>query len=239
MVRVQHLACVHRVQALVGALAPRHGDQPVEVGPDHARFGALLAHPLEPGQFLLGLLPGVVGHAGLFDLCPVLLDDGGVVLAQLLADRLHLLTQEVVTLLALGAVLDVVADPLAYLQLGQPLALVADCKLEPLGDVERLQQADLFLIGDFGGISAGVGERPRLGNRAHERRDAAIVAAEIEDLLDHSAVLTLELSGLAVYRRAVGMLFDLDVEAAVRQRVSGAGDSAVKSGHCNGASATG
>ena len=46
-----------------------------------------------------------------------------VVLAELLADRLHLLAQEVLALLLLGAGLDVVADAPADLHLGQPLAL--------------------------------------------------------------------------------------------------------------------
>ena len=86
----------------------------------------LLAEPLEPAELLLGLLAHGLGHPGLFDLGPVLLDDRRVVLAELLADRLHLLAQEVVALLLLGAGLDVVADPLADLELGQPLALEAE-----------------------------------------------------------------------------------------------------------------
>ena len=47
------------IEPLVGALAPRHGDQPVQVGADHARLGRLLAHPLEPAELLLGLLADV------------------------------------------------------------------------------------------------------------------------------------------------------------------------------------
>ena len=35
VVGVQHLARVHRVEPLLGALGPRHRDQPVEVGADH------------------------------------------------------------------------------------------------------------------------------------------------------------------------------------------------------------
>ncbi len=144
--RVQHLAGVLGIEALVGALAPRHGDQPVQVGADHARLGGLLADPLEPPELLLGLLADVVRHPGLFDLGAVLLDDRRVVLAELPADRLHLLAQEVIALLLLGAGLDVVADPLADLQLGQPLALESKRELEPLGHVERLQQLDPLLV---------------------------------------------------------------------------------------------
>ena len=100
---------------------------------------------------MLGLLADVLGHAGLGDLGPVLLDDRCVVLAQFLADRVHLLAQEVLALLLLGAGLHVLADPLADLQLGQPLTLEAERQLQPLGDVERLEQLDLLLEGDPAG----------------------------------------------------------------------------------------
>ena len=193
VVGVEDLAGVHGVEALVGALPPRHGDQPVEVGADHRGLAGLLAHALEPAQLALGLLAHVVGHAGLVDLRAVLLDDRGVVLAELLADRLHLLAQEVLALLLLGALLDVVADAPAHLELGQALALEAQRQLEALGDVERLEQLDLVLVGDVGRVAGGVGERAGLGDRAHEGGDAPVVAAQLEDLLDHRAVLALEL----------------------------------------------
>ena len=45
----------------------------------------------------------------------------------------------------LRAGLDVVADALAHLQLGEPLALELERELEPLDDVERLEQLDLLL----------------------------------------------------------------------------------------------
>ena len=61
------------------------------------------------------------------------------------ADRLHLLAQDVLALLLLRARLDVVADALAHLQLGEPLALEAQGELEALDDVERLEQLDLLL----------------------------------------------------------------------------------------------
>ena len=56
VVGVEHLARVRRVEALLGALAPRHGEQPVEVRADHLRLAALVAHALEPGDLALGLL---------------------------------------------------------------------------------------------------------------------------------------------------------------------------------------
>ena len=182
----------------------------------------LLAHALEAAELALGLLAHVVGHAGLLDLRAVLVDDRAVVLAELAADRLHLLAQEVLALLLVGAVLDVVADALAHLQLGQALALERQRQLEALGDVERLEQLDLLLEGQVGGVAGGVGERAGLGDRAQEGGDAAVVAAQLEDLLDDGAVLALELARAAVDGHVVGVLVDLDAQAAARRRCAAA-----------------
>ena len=82
VVRVQHLARELRIEALFGALVPRHRQQPVEVVPDHGGLGRLVAHALEPRQLALRLLEHVLRHLGIRDLRPVLLDDGALVLAR-------------------------------------------------------------------------------------------------------------------------------------------------------------
>ena len=87
-------------------------------------------------------------------------------------------------------------------------------QLEALGDVERLQHADLLLEGEVGGVADRVGQGAGLGDRAQERGDAAVVAAQLEDLLDRGAVLALELAGAAVDGHVVGVLGDLDAQAA-------------------------
>ena len=84
------------------------------------------------------------GMLGLVDLRPVVLGGGAVVLAELLADRLHLAAEDVLALLLLGAGLDVLADAPAHLQLGEALALQAQRQLQPLDDVDRLEQLDLL-----------------------------------------------------------------------------------------------
>ena len=58
--------------------------------------------------------------------------------------------------------------------------------------------------------------------------DTAVVAADLEDLLDHGAVLALEVAGLAVDGDRVGPLVDLDEQAPVGHRLGGAGDAAVQ-----------
>src|SRR5581483_11936411 len=168
------------------------------------------------------LLADGVRHPGLLDLRAVLLDEVALVLAELLADRVQLLAQEVLALLLLRPGLDVLADPLANLELGQPLALKLEGELEPLDDVDGLEQLHLLLEGDLGRVSARVGERAGLADRAHERRDPAVVAAQLEDLVDDRAVLDLELARLHG-RRLVGAFLDVDPETAALVRVSGAG----------------
>ena len=82
---------------------------------------------------------------GVGDLLPVFVGDRAVVLAELLADRVHLPAQEVLALLLLRAVFDVVADALAHLQLGEPLSLELQRQLQPLDDVERFEQLELLV----------------------------------------------------------------------------------------------
>ena len=239
VVGVEHRARGHGVEVLVRALAPRHGDQPVQVGADHARLARLLAHALQARELLQSLLVDGLGHLGLLDLRAVLVGDRGVVLAELLADRVHLLAQEVLALLLLGALLDVLADALADLQLGQALALEPDGQLEALGHVERAQQLDLLLVGEVGGVAGRVGQRAGLGDRAQERRDAPVVAAQLEDLLDGRAVLALELARASVDGHLVGALVDLDAQLAAGAGLGGADQRAVLAGEGDRVAAAG
>ena len=227
------------VEPLLGALAPRDGEQPVEVVADHARLGRLVAHALEPRELLLGLLEHVLGHLGLGDLPPVLLDDRALVLAELLADRVELAAQDVLALLLLDAGLDVLLDAPPHLHESEALALQLEGELEPLAHVDRLEQLHLLLEGQVGGIAGGVGERAGLGDRADEGGDAAVVAAQLEDLLDDRAVLALELADAAVGRLSVGPLLDLDEEASLRVARRGAGDSTMQAVQRDGEPAAG
>ena len=188
---------------------------------------------------LLGLLEDVLGHLGLGDLRPVLLDDGALVLAELLADRVELAAEDVLALLLLHAGLDVLLDATPDLHEREPLPLELERELEPLADVDGLEQLDLLLEGEVGRVARRVGERAGLADRAHEGRDAAVVASQLEDLLDHGAVLALELADAAVGRLLVGSLLDLDEQAALRVGRRGARDPAVQAVQRDGATAAG
>ena len=237
MVGVEHLPRMLRVEALLRALAPRHGEQPVEVRADHLRLAGLVAHALEARELALGLLANRVRHLGLGDALAVVLGRGAVVLAELLADRVHLAAQDVVALLLLCAALHVLANAAAHLQLGEALALQTQRELEALDDVHRLEQLDLLDEADVGCVGGRVGERAGLGDRAHEVVHPLVGLAQVEDLLDDGAVLTLQLGGLDPRRALVGPFVDLDAQPAVGAGVGCARDPAVQSGQGDRAAA--
>ncbi len=237
VIRVEHLTRVQGIEPLLGALPPRHGEDPVEVVADHRSLGRGVALALEPGELPVGLLAHGLGQLGLLQLAAVLLDDRGVVLAELLADRVHLAAEDVLALLLGGALLHVVADAAAHLHLGEPLALQLDRERQALLHVQRLEQLDLLLEGEVGGVADGVGEGPGLGDRAQERRDSAVVAAQLEDLLDDRAVLALELARPRVGLVRIGPFFDLDAQPALRVGLSHACDAAVEPAQRYGAAA--
>ena len=131
---------------------------------------------------------------GVGNLLSVFVGDRAVVLAQLLADGVHLTAQEVLALLLLRAVFDVVADALADLQFRQPLALELQRQLEPLDDVERFEELELLAEVQVRRVAGGIGQRAGIGDRPHERADPSIVAAQLENLVDDGAVLAFELA---------------------------------------------
>src|SRR6185436_939005 len=133
-----------------------------------------------------------IGHAGLRDLRPVLACQRRAVLAELLLNGVELAAEEVLPLLLLGAGLGVLADALADLELRQALALEAERELEALDDVEGLQQLHLLREREIGRVARRIGERAGLADRAQEGGDAPVVAAKLEDLEHHRAVLALE-----------------------------------------------
>ena len=151
----------------------------------------------------------VLGHAGVVDLLAVLLDDVLLaVLAELLADRAHLLAQQELALALLHALADVGADLVLQLQVGEHVLRPAQDQLEARLDVERLQHLDLLLDREVGRVAGGVGHGAGLRDAAQELGDGGD-AARLDDVLDHRPVLAGELR-LSFGRRAVERRLDLD-----------------------------
>ncbi len=97
-------------------------------------------------------------------------------------------------------------------------------------DVERLQELQLLLEVQVRRITGGVGKGARARDRPDKGADAAVVAAELEDLLDHRAVLPLQVAREGDRRRRVRTFLHLDPQHAVVPAMGGAGDRAV-AGH--------
>ena len=228
VVRVEHLTRKHGVETLVGAVAPRHGEQPIEVAANRLRLGGALAHPLEPPELTLGLLAHGLGHLGLGDLRPELVGHRAFVVAELLADRLDLAAQEELALLLLETRVDVLADLPAQLHEREALLLQGQRVLQALAHRDRLQEAHLLLEGEVGGVPRRVGKSTRLGDRADEGLDAPVVAAQLEDLLDDGAVALDELAGVLIGRDVVGSLVDLDEQSTGGIRLGRSGDATME-----------
>ena len=172
VVRVQDRARLGDVEVVLGADVPRELGHPVEVGADPAVLGRLLGRALQAAELALGLLADVLGHVGVGDLLAVLLDDVLLaVLAELLADRVHLLAQEELALALLHALADVGADLVLQLELGQDLLGPGQDLLEALLDVEGLEDLDLLLERQVRRVAGRVGERAGVGDAAQELGD--------------------------------------------------------------------
>jgi hypothetical protein len=228
VVGVEDLPRVHGIEALLGALVPGHGQEPVQVRPDHRRLGVRLAHALEAVELALGLRAHRLRHVRGRDLLPVFVGQGAVVLAELLADGVHLLSKEVLALLLLGAVVHVVLDALAHLELRHALALEGDGELEAVDHVQGLQELALLGERQVRAVARGVGQRTRLGDGAHEGADPAVVAAHFEDFVHHRPVLALQLTREGRRGRHVRPRFEPDPEHAVFVLRRRAGDGAVQ-----------
>ena len=88
------------VEVVLGGLAPRQRQDPVDVGADHAVLGRGGRELLEPPELALDGLLGLLGQVLLLDLLAQLGQLGLllVALAELVLDRLQLLAEEVLAL---------------------------------------------------------------------------------------------------------------------------------------------
>src|SRR5207302_1396551 len=118
---------------------------------------------------------------------------GAVILAELLADGVHLAAEDVFPLLALRARLDVLANAPPNLHLGEALALDPHRELQAVDDVDGLQELDFLGEAHVGRIAGRVGKSTGIADRANEVADTRVGIPQLEDLLDGGAILALEL----------------------------------------------
>ncbi len=211
MVLVEDLRGLLDVVEVVRGHVPGQADQPVHVGPDDADLWRGGGDPAHPVDFLQGARLDLVGHAGGLDLLAKLVDLCllRVLLTQLALDGLHLLAQDV---LALGLVhlrLHFGLDPTLELV---DLDLVGEERggdLQPLGNVDRLEQLLALLRGHVRGVRGHVREQARLGDVAG--RDGRLWrhrGAGLNVLLDLGLNRAHQRLDLDVRRRLLGQLLD-------------------------------
>ena len=241
VVGVEHLARVDRIEPLLGALRPtaRRSASRGRCGSSTTR--PLLAHPLEAAQLPLGLLADLVRHPGVLDLrcgtrprpsprprpAPCGSTPSGLRrkysrccfwAPDSTSSRMRLRTSSSAS----------------------RSRWIASASSSRSRHVERLEQLDLLRGTRRRAIAGRVGQRAGLGDRADERGDPPVVAADLEDLLDHRAILALELavrpsSGSS----GSGLRLDVDAERSGRISVCSAGDAAVQAVHRDGTTTTG
>ena len=188
MVGVEHALGARQVDDLLGALRPRHGDEPVDVGARHRVFGRGSRHLGQPIELPQRFLLHVVRHAGGFDLLAELVELLGLLvsLAQLLLDRLHLLAKEVLALVLPDLGLHLGLDLRTELEHLQLLRQDAVELVHPGADVERLEQ--LLLGGGVDGGQAGrdeIRQARRIGDVRRQRRQVVGQhGRELDDLLE-------------------------------------------------------
>ena len=149
MVLVEAAADFGELDVVVGRHRPRQLDEPLEVRARDGVLGRRRLHALEALELLLGDLLGLLGHLRLGDLLGELVEVAAAVveLAELFLDRLELLAQDVLALVAAHLLLHLRVDALAdleHLELArQELEHLARARLE----VERLE--DVLLLADL------------------------------------------------------------------------------------------
>ena len=149
VVGVEHLARVLEIEVVLGVRRPGDGEDPLEVRADDAVLGRGRRELLEPLQLAVGGLAHLLGQlaerveplAQLGDLRLL-----GVVLAELLLDRLQLLAQEVLALALLHLRLDLRLDLRSELEHLELAAQDRRDRAQALLDVHLLEDL-LALLG--------------------------------------------------------------------------------------------
>ncbi len=175
VVGVEHGPGAGDVVVVLGAVVPGDVEHGVEPGADPAGLGRLVGGPLQLVDLLEGCLAHLLRQVGGLHPDPVvlLLGLGGVAveLLELLAHGGELLAQQELALLLLHALLDVLADRLGDVELGEVVARPLDQLGQPVGRVGGLQQLDLLRRGQPRGVAGAVGQHGRV--------------VDLVDLVDH------------------------------------------------------
>ena len=143
VVGVEHFFGVVDGAGFLGALLPRHGEEPVNVVAADGGLGGHGRHGFELLELLDGLVEHFLGHAGGFDLLAQLVELAFFAAAQFLLDGLDLLVEVVLFLRALHLALDARLDVAVEVEL-------FDFDVEHVGDAREagggIEDGEQFLL---------------------------------------------------------------------------------------------
>ena len=146
MILVKDLLGVGEIDLLFGPLVPRELRDPLEERPDHLVLGRLRARALQSSEFAIDLGPLLLGEVEFGDTVAHLLDVVSLLLfAELLLDRLELLSQEHLTLPFTEFGLDLRLDILLSVDPGELTLDRKQARTHPLLVVEQFKQ--FLLVG--------------------------------------------------------------------------------------------
>ena len=184
VVRVQDVARFLDVELVLRRDRPGQFDQPLEIRARHRVLGRRRLHHLQPFELLHRDLLGVGRHLGRHDLLAEVVQIAArlVDLAQLFLDRLQLLAQDVLALVAPHLLLHLAVDLLADLQHLVLPRQEPEHLAQPRLEVERLQHVLLLVdlhvqvrddhVGQLARLDDAVDQRARLlGQLRHQLDD--------------------------------------------------------------------
>ena len=208
VVLLEDLRGLLQIERLFGALVPRQLGDGLEVGADDLRLHRFPSGALQPPKLAIDLFASrfrqlqriealfeVVGFRRLF------------LLAQLLANRLHLLAEQHLTLAFAQLFLDLRFDVFLRIDDGDLPLHVHEHAAQPVLDRERFQQLltlqrlDVQMAGDQIGEGAGVADT--LQHLLHDFRRESRLLAELRGALADLAMQRDERGILIIERRKV------------------------------------
>src|SRR5262249_41369447 len=132
---------------------------------------------------------------------------------------------QVVALLFLCAGFHLVSNPLADVQFGQPLALELEGQVQPIQDIEGLEQFDFLVEIQIGRVPGSIRKFSNMADRPNKVFDSAVVAAQLQDLLDDCPILPFQFVREGGWRNNIWTLFNIYSKAAVGIGLGRAGSS--------------
>ncbi len=220
VVSIQHLTRGGDVGRVSRFGVPGQLEDGVQPGTDPTRFRTLVAGPLELANLSECGLAYLVRQVGRLNARPIVLSTVRLVLAQFLADRIQLLSQQELALALLHPLANIVGDLLVDFGLGDVRLGPFDQRRKPRHDIRSFQQLALPFVTQPWCVPSEVSQRRRIGDPVDCVNDLPGVAA-LQRGNHESLVFGGELADFLGIVRRLGEFLSLNPERSTRARDSG------------------